>query len=182
MYLKENILKKMILSAFFLAIGIVLPFFTSQIKEIGDSLLPMHIPVMLCGLICGPQNGLIVGLFLPILRALAFSMPPLFPNAIWMSLELATYGLIIGLLYLRPQKRTIGYLYFCLIVSMISGRIVWGIAKTVLLGLNGKVFTMQAFIVGGLVDAVPGIILQLIIIPFVMVIVNSVNFEIKNNI
>ena len=65
---------------------------------------------------------------------------------------------------------------------MISGRIVWGIAKTVLLGLNGKVFTMQAFIVGGLVDAVPGIILQLIIIPFVMVIVNSVNFEIKNNI
>jgi len=152
----------------FLAIGFVLPFFTAQIREIGNTLLPMHIPVMLCGLICGPVCGFVVGLILPVLRASVFSMPPLYPNSIWMSLELATYGCVIGLLYMRSKTYKPVYLYFCLIVSMISGRIVWGIAKAVLMGMGENSFTAKAFITGGFIDAIPGIILQLILIPYIM--------------
>lgn len=160
--------KKMITSALFLAVGIVLPLFTAQIKEIGDSLLPMHIPVMLTGLICGPFWGLLVGFLMPFLRSVLFSMPPIYPNAVWMALELMTYGFVIGFLYQKSPKKSIGYLYFSLVLSMISGRIVWGISKALLLGLGGKSFTFKAFIVGGIVDAALGIILQLVLIPAIM--------------
>ena len=76
---KKNILN-LTLAAMFMAIGIVLPFFTGQIPQIGKMLLPMHIPVILCGLICGWQYGLVVGFILPFLRYVMFGMPLLFPN------------------------------------------------------------------------------------------------------
>lgn len=152
----------------FLALGVVLPFFTGQMKEIGDTLLPMHIPVMLCGLLCGYPYGFIVGLVLPLFRAVTVGMPPLYPNAVWMALELATYGFVIGFLYFRFHKKQMWWLYCCLVTSMVSGRIVWGIAKTLLLGVAGKAFTLQAFLAGGLIDAFPGILLQLVLIPAIM--------------
>lgn len=164
---KEN-LKRISQSAMFLAIGMILPFFTSQVKELGDKLLPMHIPVLFCGLICGPKYGLMVGFILPFLRSLLFSMPRLYPNAVTMAFELATYGFVIGLMYYRCANRKIGYLYLCLVSSMISGRVVWGIAKLILFGLEGNSFTFGAFIAGGVVNAIPGIIIQLILIPAVM--------------
>lgn len=171
--MKHIKLKKLSLSAMFLALGIVLPFLTAQIKEFGDSLLPMHIPVMLCGLICGPIYGFRVGLILPVTRAIIFSMPPLYPNSLWMAAELATYGLTIGLLYRCFKVYKIRYVYISLVVAMLSGRIVWGIAKTILMGLSGKAFTVEAFVVGGFVDAIPGIILQFILIPYIMAILKK---------
>lgn len=161
-------LKRLTLAAMLLAVGMILPTITMSIKEIGDTLLPMHMPVMLCGFLCGPWYGLVVGLMLPFLRSLTVGMPPLYPNAVWMALELATYGLVIGLLYLKKKNKGRMYLFFCLVISMLSGRIVWGISKATLLGIGGKAFTMSAFVVGGFVDAIPGIILQLILIPLIV--------------
>ena len=166
-------IKRLCMSALFLALGIVLPFFTAQIKEIGDTLLPMHIPTMLCGLICGPLYGLLVGGLLPFLRSLLFSMPPMYPNAVWMACELATYGLVIGLIYCKLNRKTTLSVYISLVAAMLSGRVVWGIAKAILLG-GGK-FTAYAFVFGGFVDALPGIVLQLIIIPLVVKIIDKYN-------
>ena len=164
---KLNI-RKTTISAIFLAFGIVLPFFTGQIKEIGDTFLPMHIPVMLCGLICGAKYGFAVGSILPLLKSITVGMPAIYPNAVWMSVELATYGFIIGVLYSSFNKKQIWWLYCCLIISMICGRVSWGIMKTALLGISGKVFTFKAFIMGGIIDSLPGIILQLILIPVII--------------
>lgn len=158
--------KKLVLAAMFLSIGLVLPLFTSQIKEIGDTLLPMHLPVMLCGLICGARYGLVVGATLPILRSVTFGMPPIYPNAIWMTVELLTYGLVIGLLY----KGSVKSVYLSLVSAMVAGRLTWAVAKWVLLGLGGKSFTLAMFVTGGFLDAIPGIILQLVLIPFIMAI------------
>ena len=116
--------RKLTLSAVFLSIGLVLPLFTAQIKEIGDNLLPMHLPVMLCGLLCGPLWGGGVGLILPFLRSAIFSMPPMYPNAVWMAAELAAYGLIIGLVYSKTRKNILG-IYISLITAMLGGRLVW---------------------------------------------------------
>ena len=164
----KSYIKKTIISAMFLGLGMVLPFLTGQIKEIGDTLLPMHIPVMLCGLICGGKYGFIVGLILPFLRSVTVGMPPLFPNAVWMSIELATYGFVVGFLYSSYNKKQTWWLYCSLIISMICGRISWGVAKAVLLGVSGKMFTLEAFITGGIIDAVPGIILQIVLIPVIV--------------
>ena len=162
-------LKNTILSAMFISIGLLLPFLTGQIQIIGNMLLPMHIPVLLCGLICGPLYGCLVGLILPIFRSFIFEMPPLYPQATAMAFELATYGLVIGLLYRHFPKQNIKFLYLSMIISMISGRIVWGIAEIILLSFTNTPFTLYAFISGALLTAIPGIILQLIIIPVIMI-------------
>ena len=171
--MKNKKLTKLVLSALFLSIGFVLPLLTSQIKEIGDTLLPMHIPVMLCGVICGAYYGFSIGLILPFLRSIIFSMPPMYPNALWMALELATYGLIIGITYTNLKSGSLKRIYISLLSAMLVGRMVWGIAKVILLGLNGKAFTFAAFITGGFIDALPGIILQLILIPLILKVINK---------
>ena len=159
-------INNLVLSAMFLCIGFVLPMLTSQIKEIGDTLLPMHIPVMLCGLICGRKYGLLVGFLLPFLRGFTFGMPPVYPNAVWMAIELATYGFVIGCW----KRNNLKGVYISLISAMFLGRVAWGISKALLLGLGGKTFTIAMFVAGGFVDAAPGIVLQLVLIPLIMMI------------
>ena len=101
--------RNIVLSALFLALGFVLPFFTMQIPSIGSMLLPMHIPVIICGFVCGAPLGVIVGFILPLLRSLIFTMPPMFPTAIAMAFELAAYGMISGYLYnRRSEERRVG--------------------------------------------------------------------------
>ncbi len=166
--MKNNKIKKLVLAAMFLSLGFVLPLFTGQIKEIGDTLLPMHLPVLLCGFFSGSWFGFGVGLILPFLRSAVFSMPPIYPQAVWMALELATYGLVVGLIYPRFKKKNLLSIYISLVSAMITGRVVWGITKWVLLTAANKSFTFSLFIAGGFVDALPGIIIQLILIPIIV--------------
>lgn len=167
--MKNSALKKLVLSAMFLAIGIILPFFTGQIPQVGKMLLPMHLPIFFCGLICGWQYGLAVGLILPVMRSAMFTMPVMFPTAVAMSFELATYGAAAGFLYNRSKWQCIIALYRSLIIAMLAGRLVWGAVQTVLLGVSGNAFTLSAFFAGAFTTAIPGIILQLVFIPAVMV-------------
>lgn len=164
--------KNMTLSAMFLAIGIVLPFLTGQIPQIGSMLLPMHIPVMLCGLICGWQYGAVVGFILPLLRSALFGAPVMFPSATAMAFELMTYGLVAGLMYGLSRWQCIVALYRSLIVAMIAGRAVWGVVQVIQLGFTGSEFTWAAFMSGAFLNAIPGIIVQLVLIPAIMAALN----------
>ena len=164
----KNNVKTLVLSALFLALGLVLPFFTGQIPQIGSMLLPMHLPVFLCGLICGWQYGAAVGFVLPLFRYVLFGMPPLL-TAIAMAFELLTCGLLSGLLYSRSKWQCIIALYRSLLIAMVGGRVVWGIVRVLMTGVAGEPFTWQLFLSGALLTAIPGIILQLVFIPAVMV-------------
>ena len=161
-------LRRLVLSAMFLAIGLILPFFTGQIQQIGNMLLPMHIPVLLCGLICGWQYGALIGAILPLLRFVLFGMPMLYPNALAMSVELCVYGLAVGFIYGMFKKQGLIPVYISLIVSMILGRVAWGGSMTVLLSMRDSAFTASAFLAGAVLNAIPGIILQLLLIPAIM--------------
>ena len=161
--------KELTLSAMFLALGMVLPFLTGQIQQIGNMLLPMHLPVFLCGLICGWQYGAVVGLIVPLLRSGLFGMPPLFPTAVSMGFELMTYGLVVGLLYKRSRWQCVIALYRSLIAAMVAGRLVWGVVQFVLLGISGGSLTWQMFWAATLFNSIPGIILQLVMIPAIMI-------------
>jgi len=165
---------KMVISALFLALAYVLPFLTGQIPEIGAMLCPMHIPVLLCGFICGWPWGLGVGLAAPILRSLLTGgFPPMFPTAVCMAAELAVYGAVSGLLYrILPKKKL--NIYISLLGAMILGRVVWGIAMFACTGLSGGEFGFAAFMAGAVTNAIPGIIIQIILIPvLVMVLENT---------
>ena len=157
----------LVLAALFLSLGLILPFFTGNIPAIGASLLPMHLPVLLCGIILGPKYGAIVGLILPITRFLMIGMPPLFPIAVSMTFELAVYGGIIGLLYGKLPK-TVPALYISLIGAMLAGRVVWAAARTVLLGVMDISFSFEIFLAEAFFNATAGIILQIILIPMLI--------------
>lgn len=116
--------KKLTYSAMALALALVLPFLTGQIPQIGNMLCPMHLPVLLCGFLCGWPWGLAVGFFAPVLRFLLFQRPPM-PLWIAMAFELAVYGGMTGFLYRRLPKR-LSYIYLTLIIAMICGRLIWG--------------------------------------------------------
>lgn len=161
---KKNTLTKSVLSAMFLALALVLPFLTGQIPQVGNALCPMHIPVLLCGFFCGPWYALMVGFVSPLLRFLLFSMPPLMPTGLAMSFELAAYGAFSGLLYkLLPKKKP--YIYISLCGAMALGRIVWGVARAALYGLGKSEFGWALFVSGAITSAIPGIVLQILLIP-----------------
>lgn len=169
---KHNSLLKMILSALFLALAYVMPFLTGQIPEIGSMLCPLHIPVLLCGFICGWPWGLAVGFIAPLSRSLTLGMPPLFPTAVCMAFELAAYGAITGFMHKTlPRKKP--YLYVSLLTAMIVGRLVWGAAMFVLMGISGGGFTFAAFIAGAFTNAIPGIIVQIVLIPILVMILGN---------
>lgn len=170
----KNSIKKLVLSGLFLALGLLLPFLTGQIPRIGNMLLPMHIPVLLCGFICGWKYGLIVGFIVPLLRSVLFGMPPMFPIAISMAFELAAYGLISGFLYENLLKKKSSIL-ISLILAMIGGRIIWGIVSYFLYGISGSQFSIELFTAGAFLNAIPGIILQIILIPIIVSVVERLN-------
>jgi|LSQX01.3.fsa_nt_gb riboflavin transporter FmnP len=160
--------RNLVLAGLFIALGIVLPQFIGHIGELGQRLLPMHIPVLLAGFVCGWPYGLVVGFITPILKSVITAMPLMFPGAIAMSFELAAYGLLTGLLYKLFPKKDV-YVIPALLISMLVGRIVWGIASLILLGLSGQPFTWQIFISNAFIKGIPGIVIQIIIIPIIVI-------------
>lgn len=175
---KHSSLLKLVLAALFLALAYVMPFLTGQIPEIGSMLCPLHIPVLLCGFICGWPWGLAVGFIAPLLRSFTLGMPPPYPTAVCMAFELAAYGAVTGIMH-RFLPRRKPYIYVSLLSAMLVGRLVWGAAMFVCTGISGGSFTFAAFIAGAVLNAIPGIIIQLILIPVLVMIFDKPNL-VKN--
>lgn len=169
-------LRRLVLAALFLAIAYLLPFLTGQIREVGNMLCPMHLPVLLCGFFCGGWWGMAVGLTAPLLRSLTIGMPKFFPSAVCMAVELAAYGGLSGLFYrIFPKKKR--YLYPALLLAMIGGRLVWGLARFLCAGLDLSKFGLSAFWAGAVASAVPGILLQLVLIPVIVMIAEKAGYR-----
>lgn len=155
-------------TALCLALGLVLPTLFHMLGA-GSTFLPMHIPVLLCGLLFGWQYGAICGFVVPLLSALLTGMPPLFPTAPEMMLELCTYGILTGLFYQKMRWN----IYPALICSMLGGRVISGIANAIFMGMADKSYGFAAFISGSFVKALPGIIIQVVIIPVIIVVLEK---------
>ena len=159
--------RKLTYAAVCLALAMVLPFLTGQIPQIGKALSPMHIPVLLCGFLCGWSWGAVVGFIAPLLRSALFGMPAFYPGACAMALELMTYGAVSGLVYRLLPRRT-GSIYLTLLIAMAAGRLVWGMARYIFAGLDGSAFPFSAFLAGAVTNAVPGIILHILLVPLLV--------------
>lgn len=158
---------KLVVSAMLLALGILLPFLTGGNRELGTLLSLMHIPVLLCGFLCGWSYGLLVGFLAPVIRSVLFGMPPMPFVAIPMAFELATYGVVAGVVYRilskRVQSKQNVAIFTALIVAMVIGRVVNVIAAS-FYGSAISVLAIKNVFVGTL----PGIILQIILIPTIL--------------
>ena len=164
---KQNMIQNLACSAVCLALCMLLPFLTGQIPQIGSMLCPMHIPVLLAGFLCGPWWAMAVGLVAPVLRFVLFGMPPLLPVGLAMTFELAAYGLTAGILYrVLPEKPSC--VYGSLIGAMLAGRLVWGVASIFVYGALGNTFTWAVFVAGAFVNAIPGMILHIVVVPAIV--------------
>ena len=154
------------LSAMLLALAIVLPLMTGQIPDIGNYFCPMHLPVLLCGFFCGPLWALCIGFIAPFLRFLIFGMPTIIPKGLAMAFELAAYGALSGLFYrILPKKKI--FIFVALLGAMIGGRLVWGTVSAVLygFGLGKQSFGFQFFITEAVINSLPGIAIQIVLVP-----------------
>ena len=169
-----NSTKKLVISALLLALALVLPFMTGQIPEIGNMLLPMHLPVLLAGFTVGGPSAMAIGAIAPLLRSALWGMPVLFPKAIGMAFELAAYGLVSGVIHSKSKKDGRAVL-ISLITAMLAGRVVWGVVSFALYGIMGNTFTIAIFMTEAFVNAVPGIIVQLVLIPLLVAALKRAN-------
>ena len=160
-------MRKLTYAAMCLSLALVLPFLTGQIPQIGSARCPMHLPVLLAGYLCGPWWGMAVGAVAPLLRHVWLGMPPLV-TALGMTFELGTYGLVVGLTY-RILPKSLAGIYASLLCAMVAGRAVWGCAMMVIMGVSGNPFTWSAFLAGALLNAIPGIAVQLVLIPLLVI-------------
>ena len=154
-----NQVRKMVIAAVCLALCLILPFLTGNNRELGTLFSLMHLPVLLCGIICGLEYGLLVGFTAPLLRSVMFGMPPMPIVAVPMAFELAAYGLGAGFLY-RRLPRGKSSIFVSLIVAMIIGRFV-NLAASFLFGTPAILSSLYSLFVGTL----PGIIVPLILVP-----------------
>jgi len=168
--MKRNVILRMILAAMFVAIGVVVP---AMFHINGQVFLPLHIPVMLAGLICGPAFGFAAGLITPIVLSLTTGMPALYPMAFCMALECAAYGLVCGLLVSRFGGRRSGggfvlYTLLVLIAAMLTGRVVYALGSIAFGTLKLSSGALAPFISGLTVKALPGIVIQLVLVPSIL--------------
>ena len=163
---KMSPVKKSIITAVCIALCVVLPQAFHAIPNAGSIYCPMHIPVLLCGLICGWQYGLLCGIAGPLVSALITGMPPaaVLPG---MLVECAAYGALTGLIMqLVHTKKVYPDLYISLLVAMLGGRIISGIAKALIFSAGS--YSMTAWVTGSFVTSLPGIIVHLVLIPSIV--------------
>lgn len=164
--MRNTTTRNIIFTALCIAIGLLLPQLVKFVPVAypGAVLLPMHIPVLVCGFLCGWRFGAVSGIVTPMLASLLTGMPPLFPNAVSMMFELATYGLLTGLLYKLTNRK----IFLTLIGAMLGGRIVLGLVNALLFSIADNVYGLAIFISGAFITALPGIIIQLILVPIII--------------
>ena len=158
--------KKSIITAVCIALCYVIPLMFHGIQNAGSIFCPMHIPVFICGLICGWQYGLLCGIAGPALSSALSGMPPvaILPS---MMVELAVYGTAAGLMMkLVRTKSTYADLYISLIVAIVCGRVLAGLAKALIFARGS--YSMSAWIAGSVVTRWPGTVIQLVFIPTIV--------------
>jgi niacin transporter len=171
--MKQAQTRKLVFSALCVALGVALPVAFHSIPNAGSIFLPMHIPVLLCGLICGWPYGLACGILTPLLSSLLTGMPPAayLPG---MLCELAAYGAVSGLLrsVVRTKNR-LADLYIQLILAMLAGRVVFGVLNALIFRAGS--YSMPVFLTAAFVTALPGIVIQLAVIPVLVWMLERLN-------
>lgn len=162
--------KDIVLSGLFIALGVLIPIFFHTVNLGGPTFLPMHIPVLLAGFTVNPAYALLVGILTPLLSSLFTGMPPIFPMGVIMIFELGAYGFISSIIYRETRENVI----LSLIISLIGGRIVAGLVVAVLFYILGTAIANPInFIWGGIITGIPGIIIQLALIPGIMLLLSK---------
>ncbi|NLK43159.1 MAG: ECF transporter S component [Tissierellia bacterium] len=160
----RNHVRNLVISGLLLALGLIIPYIFHSSGIAGNIFLPMHIPVLIGGFLLPPQFALLLGILTPIINSLITGMPSFFPIAIIMVFELGTYGLLASVLYFKLRLPTV----IALILSMLGGRIIAGLVVFILAIFFAIPLEPITYIIGAITAGIPGIVIQLILIPILI--------------
>ena len=165
--------KKITLCAISIALCVVLPSAFHVFGPVSSVLSPMHIPVLLCGLVCGWPYGAFCGIAGPLLSSAITSMPGL-AYLVHMVPELCVYGLVCGLLLKLVRTGNLyGDIYCALVPAMLLGRVAGGVVRTLFMMGSGQSYTLALWVSAYLVQALPGIVLHLVLVPALVVVLTK---------
>lgn len=153
--------KELVLSGVLLGVGLLLPMVFHMFSMTGPIFLPMHIPVLIGGILLPPSLALALGIITPVVSSILTGMPVAFPMAIIMAFELGTYGLTASI---ATRKLKLNPL-LSLIIAMIDGRIAAGLVVAVLVQLFGLQMNPIMFVKGAIITGLPGLLIQIVFIP-----------------
>ncbi len=164
-------------TAMLAAVGVIVASIFHSFGDVALSSLfsPMHFPVLLCGVLCGPYLGLICGVISPLISFLSTggARPP-FPNGlIPMIFELAMYGFTAGLMrwvFLKNRKTFRFASVLALIVAMVAGRLLNAVVGAFFIMSDSSTYfaALWTKLVGSFTSTWAGIILQIVLIPAIL--------------
>ena len=162
--IRHSRVKQLCISALMVALCVILPLVFHAIG-LGGAFSPMHLPVLLCGLLCGPWYGLACGVLGPVISNLITGMPAA-AKLVSMIPELAVYGFGCGLLMqLIHTKKTLLDIFLSMIPAILLGRIIGGAVKAAVLISEAKGYSVAAWATAYFAETIPGTILQLVLLP-----------------
>ena len=136
MILRYTDVRSYIFTGVFVLLSVAVPLIFHQFHMAGATYLPMHIFVLITGLLFGWRAGLLVGLLTPLASYAVAGMPalPVLPQII---IELSAYGLVAGILREKFNLR----LTWSLLGAMVAGRLVLFLGVLVIYLIAGKVYS-----------------------------------------
>ncbi len=166
--------RKLVYSSVFIALGIIIPQIFHFIggPMLGGVFLPMHLPVIAAGMLCGPLVGIITGIFSPLLSGAITGMPPV-PRLWFMVAELGIYGWVAGMLYFKYKKN----IYISLFAAMVSGRVVYGLLIAIVIPLFGITLPGSFSVTAAVAKGLPGIIIQILLLPAIVIVLERNIFK-----
>lgn len=160
---ERNHVRNLVISGLLLVLGLIIPYIFHSSGIAGNIFLPMHVPVLIGGFLLPPQFALLLGILTPIINSLITGMPG-FPIVLIMIFELGTYGLLASVFYLKLRLPSV----FALILSMIGGRIMAGLVVFILAIFFAIPLEPITYVIGAITTGIPGIVIQLILIPILI--------------
>lgn len=168
--LKYTDIRSYIFTLVFVFLDVLVPWIYHQFHLAGPTFLPMHIFILLAGLLFGWRAGLIIGFLTP-LASYAISGMPVLQILPQIVVELSAYGLVAGILREKFNLRAI----WSLIGAMISGRLALCLAVLSIYLIVGEMYSPLGLEANPLIvvwsvikQGWPGIVIQLVSIPIVI--------------
>lgn len=167
--MKKQDVKKLVLAGMLTALGVLLPMLFHTFGIAGNIFLPMHIPVLLCGFLCGWRYGGLSGAAVVLLSSLFTGKPPIYPVGVGMILELAVYGITAALLVkVLPD-------IVALVGAMLAGRAILGVVNAIVFGFAGNPYSFKVFWTSAFVTPWPGIAIQIVLIPAILLTIKKLS-------
>lgn len=163
-------IRNILLAMVFLALSIFLPKLCENVPGLESILLVAHIPIYLCGFVCGGPLGFAMGMVSPVLRSVIFGVPELYPDGVAFMFEYAFYGLLAGIFFdtfrCSMGNHRVAASYLALLVAMVGGRAVWGLVMLLIALFSPTVgFSWDAFVYGAFTGELAAIVLHIVIVP-----------------